>query len=171
MRKDAIRRPLRPAIILIIAILLFLFTDTLLWIAGLLLALFYFAVDVLNIDKSGSSIASYTELYPAHEKGVLGRYEIDSTESYGLFLSIGEKPVFVDIREDNLIEERRAFAQFLAANTNQLKASLDEFIQAHPEFASRHIAFIGLHAKILDQGEVSWFPEGYTTLKGLEFLA
>ena len=157
--------------ILIIAVLLFVYSDTLLWIGGLLLALFYFGVDVFNIDKSDSSFAEEAEEYPAHKPGVLGHYEIDSTESYGLFLSLGGKPVFVDIREDKLIEKRKEFARFLANNANNLESSLNEFIQTHPDFSSRQIASIGLHAKTLDQGEVFWYPEGYTRLKGLEFSA
>ena len=40
VHKGAIRKLLRPAIILIIAVLLFIFSDTTLWIGGLLLALF-----------------------------------------------------------------------------------------------------------------------------------
>lgn len=171
MRIKAIRKFLRPAIILIIAVLLFNFSDTSLWLLGLLLALFYFGIDVLDIHKSDSSASTYTELYPAHEIGVLGHYEIDSTQVYGLFVSLGGKPVFVDIREDNLIEKRKEFARFLTHNTDTLETSLNEFTQAHPDYSSRQIATIGLHAKTLDQGEVLWDPEGYTRLKGLEFSA
>lgn len=151
--------------------LLFVFTDTSLWIAGLLLALFYFAVDVFNIDKSGSSVSIEAEDYPAHETGVLGHYEIDSTRSYGLFMPLGGRPVFVDIREDKLIDKRKEFARFLARNADKLESNLNGFLQTHPEYSSRQIASIGLHAKMLDQGEVFWYPEGYTRLKGLDFSA
>lgn len=169
VHKDAIRKFLRPAIILIIAVLLFIFSDTSLWIAGLLLALFYVGVDVFNIDKSDASAANEVEEYPAHEPGVLGHYEIDSTPFYGLFLSLRGKPVFVDIREDKLIDKREDFARFLATNTDNLESNLNRFIQAHPDYSSRRVDSIGLHAKTLDQGEVFWHPRGYTRLKGLEF--
>ena len=170
VHKEAIRKLLRPVIILVIAVLLFFFSDTSLWIAGLLLALFYFGVDVFNIDKSDSSVSTYAELYPAHETGVLGRYEIDSTQSYGLFVSLGGKPVFVDIREDKLIDKRKEFARYLSDNANELEKNLNEFIAEHPEYSSRQIASIGLHSKVLDQGEVFWEPKGYTGLKGMVFV-
>ena len=169
VHKDAIRKFFRPAIILIIAVLLFVFSDTTLWIAGLLLALFYVGVDLFNIDKSDASVASEVEEYPAHEPGVLGHYEIDSTRFYGLFLSLRGKPVFIDIREDKLIDKREEFARFLATNTDSLENNLNRFIQAHPDYSSRQVDSIGLHAKTLDQGEVFWHPKGYTSLKGLEF--
>ena len=158
-------------IILTIAVLLYIFTDTLLWIAGLLLALFYFGVDVFNIDKSDASIANEVQEYPAHEPSAFGHYEIDSTPSYGLFVSLLGKPVFVDIREDKLIDKRKEFARFLANNADNLESNLNEFIQAHPDYSSKQIESIGLHAKTLDQGEVFWHPKGYTRLKGLEFSA
>lgn len=169
--REAKRKFLRPVIILVIAVLLYFFTDTSLWIAGLLLALFYYAVDVHNIDKSDSPASTASYEYPAHERGVLRHYEIDSTQFYGLFMSLVGKPVSVDIREDKLIDERKEFAQFLANNTDNLETSLSKFIQEHPDFSSRQITSIGLYAKTLDQGEVSWIPEGYTRLKGLEFSA
>ena len=171
MRTGTLRKYLRPAIIFVIAILLFFFIDTLLWFGALLLALFYFAVDVFNIDKSDSSVSAEPVEYPVHETGVLGHYEIDSTQSYGLFVSLGGAPVFVDIREDKLVDKRAEFAFFLAKNTDDLERNLHGFIQAHPEYSTRQIASIGLHAKTLDQGEVFWHPNGYTGLKGLEFLA
>lgn len=171
LRKAAPRKFLRPAIILVIAVLLFFFTESLLWVAGLLLALFFFAVDVLNIDKSSSKVSTHSELYPAHQTSVLGHYEIDSTQCYGLFISLAGNSVFVDIREDKLIEKRKEFAKYLAQNTTALEASLNEFMQAQPGFSSRYIASIGLHSKVLDQGEVFWFPEGHTRLRGCEFSA
>lgn len=79
--------------------------------------------------------------------------------------------MFVDIREDKMIEKRKEFARYLANSTDSLETSLDEFVRANPDYSSKQIATIGLHAKTADQGEVFWDPRGYTTLKGLEFLA
>ena len=120
---------------------------------------------------SDSSASAYSELYPDHEIGVLGHYEIDSTRCYGLFLSLRGNPVFVDIREDKMIERRIEFAGHLANSTDSLETSLDKFVHANPDFSSKQVATIGLHAETVDQGEVFWDPKGYTTLKGLEFLA
>lgn len=154
-----------------IAVVLFFYSDTSLWILGLLLALFFYGIDVRKMHLSDSSVSTYSDLYPDHETGVLGHYEIDSTRCFGLFLSLRGNPVFVDIREDELIEKRKDFARYLANNTDSLEASLDEFIRTNSGYSSKQIATIGLHAKAVDQGEVFWDPKGYTTLKGLEFLA
>ena len=163
------RKFLRPAVFVVTALLLFVFTDTLLWLAALLLALFYFGIDVFHIDKANPSPTAEAERYPAHNPGVFGHYEIDSTPSYGLFLSLAGKPVFIDIREDKLLEKRKEFARFLSENVARLESNLNEFIQTHPDYSSKQIASIGLHAEVLDQGEVFWFPNGYTRLKGLMF--
>lgn len=171
MPASRVRKFLRPAITLLIAVLLFIYSDTSLWILGLLSALFFYGIDVGNMHLSDSSISTYSELYPDHEIGVLGDYEIDSTRCYGLFLSLRGNPVFVDIREDKMIEKRKEFARYLANSTDSLETSLDEFVRANPDYSSKQIATIGLHAKTADQGEVFWDPRGYTTLKGLEFLA
>lgn len=169
MQEGLARKLIRPGVIVLISLVLFVFTDTLLWIAGLLLALFYVGVDVYNIDKSDTSVADEGAEYPEHETGVLGQYEIDSTSSYGLFLSLCGNPVFVDIREDKFIDQRKEFARFLVKNAENLEQSLQGFIQTHPDYSSRRVDSIGLHAKVLDQGEVFWHPKGYTRLKGLEF--
>jgi len=160
----------RPFFLLAVSALLLLFSEMPLWILFLLLALFYFAVDVLNVDKSNSSSTDLVEEFSSYELGVLDRYTLDSTDVYGLFVSLKSKPVFVDIREDRFLEKRKAFARFLSDSTSALEKNLNDFIETHPEFSTRHIVYIGLHAKEIDQGEVFWEPEGYTGLKGLEFL-
>jgi hypothetical protein len=53
----------------------------------------------------------------------------------------------------------------------QLNLQLDLFLKANPEFAARSIAYIGLHSKNIEQGEVFWDPDGYTLLKGTTFSA
>ena len=160
---------LRTSVLLAVAALLLFYTDTALWIPCLLFALFVFAVDVLHIDKSDASQGDLVEQFPPHEFGVLDDYDIDSTRMYGLFVSLCGKSIFIDIKQDRQIEKRKAFARFLFDNADQLDESLGRFIDAHAEFSSRHVVYIGLHSKVLDQGEVFWEPEGYTTLQGLEF--
>ena len=158
---------LRPLILLLVSILLFVFSDTSLWVGSLLLTVFIFAVDVWNIDQRDSSNDT-TEL-PDHNPGVLGRYVLDDTPSYGLFINLLGDPVFVAVKEDRLVNEREDFARFLADNTDKLESSLNAFLASNPNFADRQLSEIGLHSKVLDQGEVFWEPDGYTLLNGLEF--
>lgn len=165
------KRFFRPAVFAGISVFLYLYLDAALWIAFLLLAVFYFAVDVYKIDRSDSSSTDLATEYASHECGVLGRYVIDSTESYGLFLTLAGNRVFVDIREDKDVDEREKFARFLSDHSGALQESLDRFLSANPDFASRRIVSIGLHSSNLDQGEVFWEPEGYTLLRELEFRA
>ena len=161
------RKFLRPLILLIVTILLVLLSDTSLWVGSLLLTVFLFAVDVRQIDiRDGSSDARE---FPDHKVGVLGHYELDQTPSYGLFISLLGSSVFVDVKEDNLLGEREVFAKYLADNTHQLENSLSHFLAENPNFADRQISEIGLHSKVLDQGEVFWEPDGYTSLDGLVF--
>jgi hypothetical protein len=104
--------------------------------------------------------------------GVLGNYYVNadpSDECYGLYLSLSGRAVLVDIREDKYLEQRKAHALGLFANCRELERSLESFVRANPAFASRSLSSIGLHSKVLTQGEVFWEPEGYTLLRGLSF--
>ena len=107
--------------------------------------------------------------------GVLGNYAPDENDPedicYGLYLKIGQYNVFVDIREDKYLEERKLKAIQLYENSIELQGCLEKFIHANPEFKSRSLRYIGLHSKNLEQGEVFWEPDGYTLLKGLLFVS
>ena len=105
--------------------------------------------------------------------GVLGRYAPDSADPsdlcFGLYVRIGAELVFVDIREDKLLEQRKLRALALFNQSEELEASLKSFLRKNPEYAPRSLAYIGLHAKNLEQGEVFWDPSGYTILRGTTF--
>jgi hypothetical protein len=106
--------------------------------------------------------------------GVLGNYAPDQNdledECYGLYVQIGQHSVFIDIREDKYLEQRKLKAMQLFENSKALETSLDTFVHANPAFESRSVSYIGLHSKNLDQGEVFWGPTGYTLLRGLSFV-
>jgi hypothetical protein len=104
--------------------------------------------------------------------GVLGTYVStpEDDECYGLYLRINQQPVFVDLREDTFLEERKFKAQQLFSHSEQLERSLEILLLDNPEFRSRKIACLGLHSKNTDQAEVFWEPTGYTLLKGLSFV-
>ena len=114
-----------------------------------------------------TTVASYVP-------GVLGNYAPDpadpSDECYGLYLVLSGRPVFVDIREDKYLEERKRKALELFTNSKDLEISLVQFVRENPEFVPRSVTYIGLLSKNLDQGEVFWDPTGYTLLQGLTFV-
>jgi len=101
--------------------------------------------------------------------GTIGRFDVDGEKALGLYLKLGGKAVFVDIREDNLIEERKQRALELSQAAGALEASLASFIAANPEFRTREVASMGIHSNDLQRAEVFWEPTGYTLIRGFEF--
>jgi hypothetical protein len=101
--------------------------------------------------------------------GKLGRYVIDSTEMFGLFVALENRRVFVDIREDEQLEARKARAAELLENVNSLEASLAKFRTSNPEYMDRTLGYICIHAKDTRRCEVFWDPQGHTLLRGVEF--
>jgi hypothetical protein len=101
--------------------------------------------------------------------GIIGDYEVDGDECFGLYIQINQHKVFVDIREDKYLELRKVKAQALFAAQEQLGKALTAFLDANPPFRDRKLAYIGLHSKNIEQGELFWEPQGYTLLKGLCF--
>jgi len=162
------RKLLRSAICLALAVIVLVKTSTFLWFGLLLLALFFYGVDVHEIHKRKPEKGAPADQMPV-TYGVLGEYEVDGTPSYGLFIELRGQPVFVDIRSDGRLEARKARAGFLFQHQRQLVEQLGQFLEAHPDFAMRTVQFIGLHANDVEQGEVFWDPDGYTRLKGLSF--
>ena len=106
---------------------------------------------------------------PAAPLGIIDRYVVDSTKSFGLYIQLNQHTVFVDLREDKLIELRKARALQLFKNQQLLGKSINAFIEANPDFRGRQVAYIGLHANDVERGEVFWDPNGYTLLRGFEF--
>jgi hypothetical protein len=140
------------------------------WMPLLLLAIFFYAVDVHGIDKQKAA----KEKLMSEELityGVLGEYVVDEAPSFGLFIRLNERPVFVDIRSDSKIELRKIRAKYLYEHQEELTEELRKFIASNPSFESRRPQSIGLHAEDVEQGEVFWNPDGYTSLKGLIFTA
>ena len=103
--------------------------------------------------------------------GQLGTYDVEGDKLYGMFIELKGRPVFVDIREDGLLEKRKQRAAFLHGNTLELERSLEDFQRQHPNFQTRVVGIIGLHSKEVEQGEVFWDPEGTCLLQGLRFVA
>ena len=136
----------------------------------MLAALFFYAVDILGFDKR--KVARNRRWFETPiTYGTVGEYVVDSTPSFGLFITLQEQPVFIDIRKDRLIELRKARAEYLFQHQSELNEELDKFLNENPEYKSKRLSYIGLHSDDLEQGELFWNPNGYTLLRGLHFLA
>jgi len=104
--------------------------------------------------------------------GKLDRYSVDGDLrdlSYGLVLELMGEHVFVDLKEDALLDERRMAAMRLYDGRPDLERSLATFFERNADFRGRRVESIGLHSDDLSQAEVFWDPEGYTLLRGLRF--
>lgn len=164
------RRFFRCVLFFLIFLFFAIWAKTFLWVAFLVLSIFFFAVDVYSVDKRKKENDSIVEKYSG-PFGVLGGYVVDATESYGLFIELLNAPVFIDIRRDEFMERREQQAKYLFERQNELETSLMGFMNATPEFKNKRVLCIGLHSKVMDQGEVFWSPDGYTLLSGTSFLA
>jgi hypothetical protein len=106
--------------------------------------------------------------------GVLGHYAVDEEDpadlSYGLYIQLHGRSVFIDLKEDNKIEERKKIANFLHEHSEDLQENLQKFIDEHPKYQAAKVASIGVHSRDLNRREVFWEPDGYTLLNGLEFV-
>jgi hypothetical protein len=105
--------------------------------------------------------------------GKFGTYEVHGDPedlSYGTYIELHGKPVFIAIREDHHLEARKQRATMLYENRSILENNLQQFVASNPEFQQRELKDIGLHSDDLEQGEVFWEPEGYTLLRGLRFV-
>ncbi len=162
------RKALRSVSCLVLAVVVFFGTQTVLWIPLLLMSAFFFAVDIRGFGTV-NRVDSQSNSFEPESYGVLGDYVVDHTPSYGLFIRLADRPVLIDIRQDHLIEARKTRAVFLFEHQDQLSQALADFIAANPKYADRTIDSIGLHATDIEQGEVFWDPSGYTLLKGLRF--
>jgi hypothetical protein len=164
-----LKQCLRPAIFLLAAICIALFSDLLLWIPLLILTAFYIAVDVFHIDKTSPNYFDMDVEFNRYQEGILGDYILDKTEFYGMFIKLCDSAIFVDIKKDKYLIQRQDYAKLLFEKKNELEKNLKKFLEKNIEFKLKKITGIGLVSTDLNQGDVSWEPSGYTLLKGLVF--
>lgn len=64
--------------------------------------------------------------------GQFGEYQIDPHDDpwYGMFIEISGRPVFLDLRSDQKLEERKAFARRIESNAAVLAGRFDSFVSA-----------------------------------------
>ncbi|WP_155520946.1 hypothetical protein [Ralstonia solanacearum] len=163
------RRPFRAIVFFVIVVFFLIGTHTLLWAPFLILSALFFSIDVLGFGRNKGEGRIGLEK-PSGTYGVLGDYVVDATESYGLFIELLSDAVFVDVKQDDLIEQRKQQALFLFKSQKILEGELCNFIKENPEYKTRKILYIGLHSREQGRGEVFWDPNGYTLLRGTNFL-
>jgi hypothetical protein len=164
------RRLLRCGLFFLAAILLWAFSDTLLWVPCLILGLFFAAVDLRGIDKSPRKPLDMEAERSDHAFGVLGKYVVDSDESYGLFLKLHDWTVFVDVKEDKLLAKRKEYAMRLVQSKSELERNLKKFIDENPDYRGRRPTYVGLHSDSAEHAEVFWEPEGHSLLRDTSFI-
>jgi len=148
--------------------LLFLQLGIAIWFLFLVLAIYY---GYGGLKREGPVVRAVSPDSPV-TFGQFGSYAVDGDDndlSYGMYIQIGGRAIFIDIREDRLLEGRKRQALLLHENRNILEKSLKTFIESNPEFQGRDLKSIGLHAEDLERGEVFWEPDGYSLLRGLQF--
>jgi hypothetical protein len=164
------RKAVRGSLLLALAAVVLFKTTTLLWAPLLLAALFFYAVDIFSIDKRKGALGAQVFEKPI-AYGRVGEYVVDSTPSFGLFIELQKEPVFIAIKKDRFVEERKARAEYLFQHQSELNDNLSQFLSENPDYRSKRLMYIGLHSDSLEQGELFWSPAGYTILRGLNFLA
>lgn len=107
--------------------------------------------------------------------GAIGYYAVDGEkddESLGLYVNIFDAPVFIDIKEDNLLEKRKKIAMSIFENSTLIEKNLKIFIACNEDYDGSTVESIGIHSLNLDRAEVFWKPDGYTSLMidGFEFV-
>lgn len=163
------RKMLRSLLFLSISVAIGLLTTTILWLPFAILSVFFLAVDVFQVNKAPQYQLNMEKELSSNPPGKLGNYVVDSTESYGMFLVLRDSPVFVDLREDELLQEREKYANYLFEKTESLEENLGRFLEVNPEYFGRQLTYIGLHTEEVTSGEVFWEPEGHSKIRGLEF--
>ena len=132
------------------------------WLLFLGFSIYYFYKAFAKETKTYSKSAPTEIVY-----GSLCNFALDGDESdksLGLYIRLNGRPVFVDIKEDEFVVERRLMAMQLYQQQAVIEKRLIGFIEKHTEFRERFVSSMGLHAKKLDQVEVFWEPSGYSLL-------
>lgn len=161
---------IRLLILIGLALFFYVYVDAIIWCLFVLLFIFYASVDFFHVDKAPMNNFDISVEYEKHQDGIIGRYHWDETDWYGLFITLNNKKIFIDIKEDEFIDDRLEYAKLLLANKSTLEKSLLKFYSHNLKFKNKNIDGIGLYSKKMKQGEVSWDFEGYTLLKEYDFL-
>ena len=160
-------RPIAYSFLCFIAFVVFVVMWIPLWVLFLFLTIFF----LVRAFAGGAIVAAKGESIKAI--GVMGWYPVDGADEdllYGLYIELGGYAVFVDVKCDDLKDQRMSYAKYLYESRDEAEGSLQEFLKRNVEFSGRNIEIIGLHSRDPRQGEVFWQPEGYTLIKGLNFL-
>lgn len=97
--------------------------------------------------------------------GKLGVYELDmGDECFGLYLELFDHKVFMDLKEDSLLEERKKISLSLCSQSAKLEHLITKNNQQLLVNKEYKIHSLALHSENLNQLEIFWGGGEYTTL-------
>ncbi len=142
-------------------------SNTVVFIAFLVMAGFYF-LDISSKTKIHLTLEQ--EFHNKHYSfNKLDYYIIDNTECFGLFIKIFNKPIFIELKEDSLLEKRKQQALHLSENPHTLEENLNIFLKENPVYQEKKFDVILLCYDDITLGDIFWEPTGHTSIKDLIF--
>jgi preprotein translocase subunit YajC len=149
------------------------------WMLFLIFSIVYFTAYRRQKKKESAEVV-VEKIEKNITYGKIGTYILDGDEdeSYGLYIEINHKPVFIDIHEDEFIGESEKWAATLFENTETINENFNRFVAENPVLQGAAIYCIGLYSKDPTCGEIIWdsdvlevdkiFPA--VALKGFDFV-
>ncbi|MBS9781080.1 MAG: hypothetical protein KGV56_01155 [Gammaproteobacteria bacterium] len=142
-------------------------TGTVIFIAFLVMAGFHY---LNSSSQNNMNLTLEQEFYNKHYAfNKFDYYVIDDTKCFGLFIKLFNQPVFIELREDNLLEKRKKQALYLSKNTRSLERNLNIFLEENPTYKEKKLEAILLCYDDVTLGDVFWEPTGNTSIKALTF--
>ena len=90
--------------------------------------------EVADMKNEGSEELNDSDAPPP--LGVIGNYQVDGDTSLGMFVVIGSARVFVDLRQDALLPQRKDFAALILANSEILGARFRAYAESSRQWSS-----------------------------------
>lgn len=151
--------------LLICAAVVFFFWGGIVWIPFVVFSLFI----ALKYMKP-SAVADKKSAFQMVPTGAIGSYEIDGEVLYGMFVSIENREVFLDIKIDKLKKKREALAMNIFKNCDLIEKNIMKFRINNAEFKGDYVDSFGLHSDDLGRVEVFWNSGRYSLMKNFQFL-
>ena len=157
--------------LVVCAFLAYVYLGGITWVPFVLVATFIFIANSRPKKTGNPNRNADTTMKPV-PIGVLGYYDVDDDGdlSYGLFILLDDKNIFIDIREDGLIVRREELARSFLKNCHTLEKNLIEFRSKNILFKNDSIYSFGIHSADLSITEVFWDSGKYTTMRNFQFI-
>ena len=152
-------------LLLICSVLTFVFWGGIAWMPFVVFSLF-----IALRDRGSSALTDEKNDITNAPIGDIGRYEVDGEISYGLFILIENKKVFVDIKADTLKEKREVLAINILHNCGLIEKNIIKFKTNNPEFKNDYVNSFGLFSSDLNRVEVFWDSGRYSLMKNFQIF-